>query len=1063
MNGVGRDEKKEKKAKNKASVMTRETVGMTLLLFSAVIFFICVTGSRLFGEIGVAITAFFLGIGGFMTYPVLLFMIYQSFVLVFGRGGIAWGWKFLGGILLVCAFSIVHVSTATRFFGGGYGAYLSGCWGAAKNGAAGGTGGGVLLGAIVFPVQSLLSAAGSYVVFAALSLLVVFFILLKTPLRSYVRGMRMKQQGRFGRGRYNPNEEFPQESSPSFDDLALPVRRAPAQTEQPARKPQPQPSNPAATRSFFSAKDSFDKNDKERSKEILFGSDPKESYRNNLIFNSDSYFNSRERAASVYRNESVSSGERTYSSRYSSAAETGTDPVPRRISEDKFASQGGYTYSPVNDITYSQTPSYRVEPQKTEPDRRDYYEHDVPYREEFSSSTNEGNGEGKGAFVPEREELSRGETPFDDETPAEDIFTRMMCEPQRQKGETPAERNDDFSMRSLFSRPVGEERVSFREEETRQTPARDFPESNFGGRAREEERGIPRDGNRIFSRDDFTKEERRSAADLFDDENDEEDFYSNDAPPSRQPSLRQERSTPFERRQSEERIAPSLSEAANAPKPKRHIRRQYIAPDYALFTKYNDKISVPQEEIERNSAAIEECLADFRVDAKVVKVTCGATVTRYDLEIPGNISVNTVVKRDEEIAMRLHASHGVNVFANRANGTVAVDVPNETSATVGLRSLLYANEYVNAKPDSLMFVVGMDIEGKPVIGNIVKMKQLLVAGSTGSGKSVCLHSMLISLICKYSPEDLRLILIDAKGEFSVYENLPHLMINEIISDAQKAIMALNWAIKEMERRYALFQQKTRSGVLVRNIDEYNANLTQDEEKLCKIVIMVDELADLMLIAKKDIEERIQRLTQKSRAAGLHLVLSTQRPSVDVITGVIKGNLPTRMALRVVQEVDSRTIIDESGAQKLLGNGDMLYRTEGMFNCLRVQGAFLSSSEVKSIVADVKKNNEAYFDTEVSDYINNPAQNASGVSDDELEEGDGEVGEQYVKALGMVVKLGTASISLIQRKCNVGYNHAGKIIEWMELMGYISPFDGKAKARTVLLTKEEYESKYGRLD
>ena len=350
-----------------------------------------------------------------------------------------------------------------------------------------------------------------------------------------------------------------------------------------------------------------------------------------------------------------------------------------------------------------------------------------------------------------------------------------------------------------------------------------------------------------------------------------------------------------------------------------------------------------------------------------------------------------------------------------------------------------------------------------LVVDLAEMPHLLVAGATGSGKSVCLNAMLISLICKYSPEDLRLILIDPKKvEFAIYDGLPHLMINEIIADAQKAVSALNWAIKEMERRYLLFEQKTRSGKLVHNVDEYNRNLNENEEKLPKVVIVVDELADLMSVAKKDIEDRIQRLSQKARAAGIHLVIATQRPSVDVITGVIKGNLPTRMAFRVIQEVDSRTILDSSGAEKLLGNGDMLYRTEGMFSSCRVQGAFLSSEEVQAVVEDIKAHNEAYFDANIADYINNAdkGQSSDGGSDDM--DGDS-VDPQYIKALAIVVKLGSASISLIQRKCSVGYNHAGKIIEWMELMGYISPFDGKAKARTVLLSKEEFESKYGSLD
>ena len=502
--------------------------------------------------------------------------------------------------------------------------------------------------------------------------------------------------------------------------------------------------------------------------------------------------------------------------------------------------------------------------------------------------------------------------------------------------------------------------------------------------------------------------------------------------------------------------------APPAPKPKKHVYKRYRRPSLDLFQTYDDAVSVSPEEIEYNSSVIMETLAGFRVDAEVVKVTSGPAVTRYDIDIPRNISVRSVIRHDEEIAMRLHARDGVNMYSNSEVGAISIEVPNKHRAMVGIRSIMTSPDYRNDDPSKLMFVIGKDVEGRAVCGDVVKMTHILVAGATNSGKSVCLNALLVSLICKYSPEDLRIILIDPKKiEFTPYDGLPHLMINEIITDTQKAIMSLNWAIKEMERRYELFEQKTRSGTAVRNINEYNANLSEDEEKLPKIVIVVDELADLMSVAKKDIEERIQRLTQKARAAGIHLVIATQRPSVDVITGVIKGNLPTRMAFRVIQEVDSRTILDESGAEKLLGNGDMLYKTGGMFNCLRVQGAFLSSAEVAAVVANIKENNEAYFDPEVSDYINRTAPEEGG-DDDDADGDGGTVGPEYIKALAIVVKLGSASISLIQRKCAVGYNHAGKIIEWMELMGYISPFDGKAKARTVLLTKEEFESKYGDL-
>ena len=554
------------------------------------------------------------------------------------------------------------------------------------------------------------------------------------------------------------------------------------------------------------------------------------------------------------------------------------------------------------------------------------------------------------------------------------------------------------------------------------------------------------------------RQERTSASDLFDD-----DLLPEEDVPSLPRARESARENTRERGLGGggETSIPELP-APPAPKPKKHVYKRYRRPSLDLFQTYDDAVSVSPEEIEYNSSVIMETLAGFRVDAEVVKVTSGPAVTRYDIDIPRNISVRSVIRHDEEIAMRLHARDGVNMYSNSEVGAISIEVPNKHRAMVGIRSIMTSPDYRNDDPSKLMFVIGKDVEGRAVCGDVVKMTHILVAGATNSGKSVCLNALLVSLICKYSPEDLRIILIDPKKiEFTPYDGLPHLMINEIITDTQKAIMSLNWAIKEMERRYELFEQKTRSGTAVRNINEYNANLSEDEEKLPKIVIVVDELADLMSVAKKDIEERIQRLTQKARAAGIHLVIATQRPSVDVITGVIKGNLPTRMAFRVIQEVDSRTILDESGAEKLLGNGDMLYKTGGMFNCLRVQGAFLSSAEVAAVVANIKENNEAYFDPEVSDYINRTAPEEGG-DDDDADGDGGTVGPEYIKALAIVVKLGSASISLIQRKCAVGYNHAGKIIEWMELMGYISPFDGKAKARTVLLTKEEFESKYGDL-
>lgn len=494
--------------------------------------------------------------------------------------------------------------------------------------------------------------------------------------------------------------------------------------------------------------------------------------------------------------------------------------------------------------------------------------------------------------------------------------------------------------------------------------------------------------------------------------------------------------------------------------PKPRVIRPYRAAPLDFFNCQDVIPDSNAQEVEENKRTILDTLEAFKVtDATIASVTYGPTVTRYNVAIPRNISPKKVVSLDQEIAMNLYAANGVNIYPNFEDGAVSIEVPNKKRQFVTLGCMIADERFLNSKPTALTFTMGKDVGNEKVYGDIRKMTHLLVAGASGSGKSVFLRALIISLLMRYSPADLRLILIDPKKtEFVIYDNLPHLVINEIITETNKVIQSLNWAIGEMNRRYGLFEQKSRAGTYVVNIDEYNANLASGEEKLPKIVIIVDELADLMLAAKKDIEDRIQNLTQKSRAAGIHMIIATQRPSADVITGVIKSNLKTRIAFSVASDVDSRVILDASGAQKLLGYGDMLYTKEGTNTPIRVQSPNIESEDAQKVVNYIKANNDCVYDESISAYINNtksPADSSDSDSD------DGGVEEVYVEALRYIVLSGSASISMIQRKCSVGYNKAGKIIEWMEDMGYISAFDG-AKARKVLLTKEEFEEKYGPL-
>ena len=1031
MNGIGRGKDGEKK--DKVAFITRETVGMVLLLFAGIAFFIAVTGQYVFGDVGVAINSFLVGLTGFLVYPLLLLVIFLSVSMVAGKKYVSVKWILRGTFFVLAVFFIVHTANSERFYNTGdyvgYGGYLRGCWKAAEDSVSGGTGGGVLLALIAYPVRYLLSQAGAYVLYSFLIALSVYVILLGTPLRKKISLSARKTEKPSAPREEETDGARAYPAPVAFEDLER------ARAAAPVDAPRPEPAREEAGSVPRVSLDDYS-----RSRDILFNSDPAESYRNNLIYHSDSYFNSRARSSSE---KPAATDAPRYSEHYSEAAESERPVMPRRVTEDKPQETGGYSYT-AQELNYPQTPSYRAEPapqtptyseepeypqtpsyRAAEPEQpkepvRDFYAHDVPAEEEADFDE------------PKREEAAEEPQP-------EDNVARAR------------------SFRDLFSRPVSTERTPI-------TPAPEPPASeeprirDFGFRGLDRNppatsQDEPQEQLNLFdSPIEDTGASRvydaplsRSSADLFNDD-EVEDYREEEPAPVR--DITRRRSAP----------AQPIPEE-KAPTPAKHVYKPYVNPTADLFEQYNETVLVPDEEIQRNSDIIIDTLRSFGTTTEIVNVTCGSRVTRYDIDIPKNTTVNTVTKRSADLAMRLR-KQGVNTYANLEHGVVSVEVPNDHPATVGMRSLLASPEFRNAKPTSLTFVLGKNIDGKCVCGDIEEMTHLLVAGTTGSGKSVCLHSMLTSMICKYSPEELRFILVDPKKtEFAVYENLPHLMINEIITDSQKVIMALNWAIQEMERRYDLFYQKTRMGTLVRKIDEYNEKLTEDEERLPKIVIVMDEFADLMSVARKDVEDRVVRLAQKARAAGLHLVLATQRPSANVVTGIIKSNLPTSIALSVKNELDSRIILDEGGAEKLLGRGDLMFTDKGKLT--RVQGAFLTDDEIQNVVNYVKEHNEAYFDESVSDYLNKPT--VAETDSDLYGEDGGSVDPQYIQALKIVVKLGQASISLIQRKCGVGYNHAGKIVEWMEAMGYIAPFEGKSKARDVLLTKEEFESKYGSLD
>lgn len=490
-------------------------------------------------------------------------------------------------------------------------------------------------------------------------------------------------------------------------------------------------------------------------------------------------------------------------------------------------------------------------------------------------------------------------------------------------------------------------------------------------------------------------------------------------------------------------------------KPKQEIP-PYVAPNVELLD-YLEKVEkISEEKIQDNVNRLEQVLEDFKVPAKVNNVQVGPAVTRYELSMPRGISVNKIVTMADDIAMTLASNGSIRVEAPIPGKTsVGVEVPNDTVTPVSLREVIDSQEF-KVRGNPLSFILGKDINGDIIFCNLDKMPHLLVAGSTGSGKSVCLNTMLLSMCYKAGPQDLRLILVDPKMvEFSTYNGLPHLLIPEVITGKEMTINAFDWAIKEMESRYAMFAKNH-----VVNINEYNKLemvKSKRTEKLPFIVIVVDELADLMLEAKRELEDRIAKIAAKSRAAGIHLVLATQRPSVDVITGVIKNNLPSRIAFALTSYVDSKTILDGSGAEKLLGKGDMLFKMQDKPEPRRVQGAFVSSTEINRVVDFIKSHNKSVYDDSVIKNIKNPhgGPGGQGGADGGLTKNQ-EFDPILKDVLRMFIETKQASSSIIQRRYSVGFNRAGRIIEQMERAGFVSPPNG-SKPRQVLITMDEYKA------
>ena len=530
-------------------------------------------------------------------------------------------------------------------------------------------------------------------------------------------------------------------------------------------------------------------------------------------------------------------------------------------------------------------------------------------------------------------------------------------------------------------------------------------------------------------------------------------------------------------------IAEQLDRAVRSDNSQKEEKKYQFPPIQLLKPKLNSDDSDAMEEMQNNAKKLIDTLTSFGVKASIVNICRGPSVTRYELQPAAGVKISKITNLSDDIALSL-AANGVRIEAPiPGKAAVGIEVPNKVVSMVTMRELIDSDKFRNSK-SKLTTVLGRDISGEIVVTDLAKMPHLLIAGTTGSGKSVCVNSILMSILYKATPDEVKLLLIDPKMvEFSKYKGIPHLLI-PVVSDAKKAAGALAWAVNEMLQRYKIFSEYD-----CKDIDSYNSLIEKNmnymeknppvvneegeevqpvlevnglpvaKEKMSRVVIAIDELADLMMAAPSEVEDSICRLAQMARAAGMHLILATQRPTVNVITGLIKANVPSRISLKVSSNTDSRTILDTGGGEKLIGRGDMLFSPVGAPKPIRVQGCYASDEEIEGVTHYIKKAYSAQYNSEIEEKIKRIAAEEiaqgkkSGDSDSSSDEGL-DIDSKMEEAIKCVIEAGQASTSLLQRRLKVGYARAGRMIDDMEQMGVVGPHQG-SKPRDVLMTYNEW--------
>lgn len=1058
-------------------ILTKETIGVTLMMFCALVLIILLTFDAIFMGFGKAVCTFMYGTFGYGSYLLVAVLAYLGEWLAFEKTiKIKPRVALCIAVTAFCVFLLFQAVTTRNFAMDNYGSYLSQCYLNASNGYAGYSFGGVISGLLVYPVAKIMTFVGAYVIFALLTVLfaVMSFIVVRNAYLTRVIENVGKQNRKADKRNTEKQAQPQQQERVVSDDRLYSVNENHEIVSNVGVQSQTQ----TTTSQTSETKEDDDKySRKNLGRQILFenGEFAAESYRRNMIYNESSYFNHPVHNESDYL-QSFSNGKDNNSSAVQSQSSSYTENYSNDVENSNTSgATPSYVYgdTPVSDLgsannsngqtTYnSYTVDRTAEPVNYESDSSNTQSDSVMVESERLPDSNS---------TPEQPYVQ----PIEDNNYNNFVYEKPVEEPSQ----PPVQPTRQDVASAFTSQPMPEE-----EKPVEQAPERSrgvnlfdiFNSSNANlsnnGNSVEPDVSVLSDPSRNRSREQLFDDIETDSGTFFNDETpltraEKDDDSSIGGVRERTIGFGGNSASPFERASAPApkpvEVRKEEEKPAEPEKPK-HVWKKYVRPTLDLLEDYPENNNVNTGEIEESKQIICETLANFRIDSRIANVVVGPAITRYDVIIEDRTNIKNALKYRDAVAMAL-MKENVNAYLNYAKGAISIEVPNAKRTTVGLKGMLASSEFINAKPNSLTFTLGKNVDGQVVCPDITKMPHLLVAGTTGSGKSICLSTLIVSLLYKYGPEELRFILVDPKQvEFISYDKLPHLMINEIIYDVDKAMKALNWAIKEMERRYALFKEMTEKGIATKNLTEYNAHLPEGEEKLPKIVIILDEFGDLMLQAKKDIESRIIRLVQKARACGIHLILATQRPSVDCITGLIKSNLPTRIGFKVNSFDDSRCIFDIGGAEKLLGKGDLYFRSAENPDLARIQGCFIDTPEVQKVTDFIKANNETYFDESVSDFINKVEEEPTeSVSSDDSVLGDtAKVDDTFIKALWFCVTSNQASVSMIQRRFPIGYMKACKIIDWMENMNYITQSEG-SKPRKVLLSKDEFITKYGDVD